>query len=305
MPSIYINETSPTTARLDFSASPSDLANTETCYGFAYQKTLEHLGVDCEAAPRSPSYGSLMVEGSPDAIKSNIPDLQRHIGVIARYAAERRYGSAHDRAWIGGILGRLVQNELPAMPEGASFLRSMGIIAAPFGHAVIPGHDILRIYYKPTEQADDQLRNPFSVRDIGGLLVGTDGLPAREAFRFSFSLHKEEVQELMLIHRVREPDTHWANDILFSVEQGIANNHVPAVSPSAASERERKILTNLSRDLLEKLYAIGGKLNNGASLADLVAFYVRSYLDKCANDPLIQAKVAAEKERLRQLYSQQ
>ena len=106
-----VNETSGVTSNVhavtvDLSAGIASLEDTETCYGWAYAKTVEHLGLTSTVEPPDDGmWGRLRIEGSTDDIRKNIPNLSGHIGLIARYSAERKYGSKHEKQWIGRILG--------------------------------------------------------------------------------------------------------------------------------------------------------------------------------------------------------
>lgn len=159
--SIYINQTEPNTAIMDFSYSPAVLTNKETCYGFAFQKTLEQLGLEYEVNPEITWFGQMIVAGNMETIKSNIPRLQRHIGIIARYGAEKGgLGSSsisQNRRFIGRTLGILTQRILPELSISAPLPQALAEISYPLADNT--NNDGVCVYY------DGQIA-PWRVNDL-------------------------------------------------------------------------------------------------------------------------------------------
>ena len=148
--SIYINELVPGVATIDFSLSPSALVDEETCYGFAFMKTLEHLGIAYQVEKGIRGLHRLNLSGSQERIGSNLPRLQQEIGMIARDGAERIHGIGREfeRRWIVKILGDLAQYGLAEMSEDAPFTWLAGAIAEPFAAAT--NDEGVSIYYGDT-----------------------------------------------------------------------------------------------------------------------------------------------------------
>jgi hypothetical protein len=132
---IYINEVAPDTAVMDFSPGVTQLKSKDAGYGFAFLKTLEHLDLSYEEAEQEQGPSLLQVSGSVEQAVASLPDLQRHIGLIARYSAEKT-GQRFDREWIGRTLGKLTQKEIPALSDSTPFRHLVGTLVTPFSQAI-------------------------------------------------------------------------------------------------------------------------------------------------------------------------
>jgi hypothetical protein len=319
---VYINDAAPTGAgpeavTLDFSATPSELADTETCYGFALDKTLEHLGLEASRAEDPVMYSRLYVEGSVEAIREHIPELQRHTGLIARYSAEksRDLFPDYNRQWLGRLLGNLVQRQLPELHEAATLARTMGIIVNPFMEAVVPGDEGHTIYYHRypghgTEQniarnADGSTINPFIGRDIGGFVIGQDGLELPQSYRFDFLLPEQDVNRARLIARVRNQPT-W--QLFESVLKDYCLGRPEAGGPvdlsvlaGELSEASRVRLGFATADL--RTASEQGMLEQPGSLNWAFRRGLQDFLAKSEQDAELQPLLAAEQARLGELYA--
>ncbi len=301
--SVYINEAAPQAVTMDFSASPAELMYSDQCYGFAFMKAIEHLGLDAQVDPEPELYCRLRVEGSVESIKGHVPQLQRHIGLIARYGAELRGGTLprFNRDWIGRTLGDLVQRKLPTLSEDTSLLYAMGIIVDPFVN--MTNDDGARIYYgrypgEGTERSivkneDGTPLGPYSARDIGGLLVGPDGLPAPEALDCRIGISEADLGQLKRIGRAK--DTGTGKELGYSLRRFLERAVRPIISQVPVEDDMRNVMATFSRIDLEKAAAI--ELETGAGIADIIRTAVKSYIYECASDSELQEKIGAKKQR--------
>lgn len=303
---LCIDKSGPNSVFVDFAPSTHELLNKHQTYGFALAKTLDHLGLEHEVI--AGEFTQMQIRGSLETVKAHLPELQRHIGLIARYGAgiEGDRGRAYRRDWIGRLLGDLVQRWLPKLPEEASLMRTAGRIIWPFAEAI--NDDGVRIYYaRPapwrSEEAvvkaeDGTPLGPFSVRDIGGLLIGPDGLPAHEVLNANLQLPKADFHQLNLIGRVKG---HGAGtELQLSLHRFLDKTDKAAIRPVLLKEDAQKILTNFRRVDLEA--ACKREFEGGATLHDLICTAVKEHLAESMADLEIRTKVEAEQKRLAQLY---
>ena len=140
---VYVNELAPGKVSMDFSARPAHILYDDNPYGFAYGKTLEHLGIGHQRVGDR----TLLLNGNIGEIQANVPGLHRHIGLIARYGAQReretRFPSMHREA-IGRILGKLTQETLIDLPEDSSFTKVSAVITRPFAEEA---NDPMELFY--------------------------------------------------------------------------------------------------------------------------------------------------------------
>lgn len=190
---IYIRETGPDQVTMDMTASPSELAYKERAQGFAFQKTLEHLGLDASDPAKHLGLGALQIEGTVNGVRDNIGQLQKHIGVIARYSGQKADSwHKYQEDFVGRTLGKLVQKDLPNLPENATLMRVIGMVADPFAQET--NDDGVQIYYARQPHWTAEGKNaralntdgtpikPFHVRDIGGLLIDASGQATRKQY---------------------------------------------------------------------------------------------------------------------------
>lgn len=310
---IHINEATPTglherastigaleaqqAVTIDLSAGVAGLDDPETCYGWAYSKTIEHLGLEGAVEPPADGlWGRLRVEGTVDDVRANIPNLSGHIGLIARYGSERSggYSPSRDREWIGRKLGVLTRRKLPEMPEGTSLMRAMGIITAPFADATID--DGLTVYYARGRSTvvhgeDGKPLGPYSVRDIGGLEVGQDGLPARNKYQRSITLPKDDLKDVRALATVRESsvgiELGAALDGYLSDQDRVEAE--PCIDPDAT-----RFSTSFQRTDLERMHELVRGFRNIKG-SDVVRTATRAFLESL--DPETKAQVNEERNR--------
>lgn len=146
--SIYINNISSDEAGIDTSYSPGVIMQRGTTIGFAYLKTLEHLGIEYRVNKLE---GHLIVRGSINRTRKHLQKLHRNIEIISQYAAEINNGPGTglsrewDRQEIQKILKTLVKKVIPALPEETSVGELVGIITQHFAGLI--NSDGIDIYY--------------------------------------------------------------------------------------------------------------------------------------------------------------
>ncbi len=309
--SIYINERGPNIVSLDFSASPSELIDKESMNGFAFQKTLEHLGLEATVNSDAAMWSRLDVTGSVETIRQRIPVLQKHIGLIARYSADRSKNlwPQHERKNIGSILGKLVQRDLPELPEDASILRAIGLIVEPFADKT--NNDGVVVYYARRKARTSYESDPsataangtplgqFEVRDIGGFEIGWDGLRAKSQIRVKAVVPEDELYEFQLISRLKDVGTaeNLATGVHRLIDQGadIGDRQEPT-----REEKYANISVSLPRTLLQRMQQdLPDGLKSGN---DAIVSAIKAEVAAARADPEIQAKIHETKERWRQLY---
>lgn len=165
--SIYINQISPEHVTWDSSLSPQEIMSEKNGVGFSFLKTAEHLGMKIEKEDingyRWPIYN---IYGSVEGIKRNNADLQRHIGLIARYGAE---SGRVNRDWLGRILGKLVQETIPAFDEETSLANAVAEVSYPFADLTNDDGVAIGINKFPHYGLSSEGRN--SDRDVPGTVI--------------------------------------------------------------------------------------------------------------------------------------
>lgn len=130
---VYVNEIAPQAVVLDFSVWPSNILNRKKSYGFAYLKTLEQLGIRTEVLPTG---CTALLEGNTADVKQQLPRLQMHIGLIARYGASLEDSWQKDtQEDLSRILGELTQHTLRDIPADTPFSETGSAITMPFADA--------------------------------------------------------------------------------------------------------------------------------------------------------------------------
>lgn len=282
---------------IDLSAGVAGLQSIKTCYGWAYSKTAEHLGLTSSTEPPSDGmWGRLRVEGTVEDIRANTTNLGRHIGLIARYGSELSdgYSPSNDREWIGRMLGGLTQRVLPELPENTSLMRAVGLIAEPFASALVD--DGMSVHYarsRNTVVQDDDGRplGPFSVRDIGGLEVGPDGLKAPNKIPLTLKLPKNDLKDIRALAEVRESGV--------GIELGNAlggylnDSDRPAIESDEDVDATRFSISFLRTDLEKTRELVLGI--EGIKMSDVVRTAVKVYIESL--DPETRQQVTEERER--------
>lgn len=120
---VFINKTKPSFEGREaviahFSWGPADVSDDTTETGFVARKTFEALSVTVLA---DRGFNALNIEGSIEAMWENAPVLQRNIGLIARYGAEKSasWSKKSARDWWGRRLAgyaRTLGAQLPLVP---------------------------------------------------------------------------------------------------------------------------------------------------------------------------------------------
>lgn len=152
--SIYINsfEGNPNHITLSPSASPTMLMSKRNMYGFAWQKTLDALGL--EHGYPEPTDHMYHVSGSVPEAKSRAKRLESRIGIIASLAIKQSDGYPTGRGWISGIMGRIATRYLPSIGDDYGFMQMVGDITDPF--ADLTNDDGVNIYYDTTREAENR-----------------------------------------------------------------------------------------------------------------------------------------------------
>jgi hypothetical protein len=307
---VYINAQAPENVTMDFSASPSELATSETCYGFALNKTLEHLGLDSEVGLNPELSGQLIVAGSVDTIRDHTSELQRHIGLIARYSKEQENGYSHDQEWVGRILGRLVQQSIPRLSKDTSLMRAMGVIVEPFADAVCRD-GVLIHYARHASAGDDGQKHDtvkaedgtplgiFSAKDIGGLLIGPDGLPVKENFGLTARISEADMFQLRLIAWAKESKT--STELRQSLRRLLDKQKPLKVESVPPEEDARKVVASYARTDLEEACSV--EFDEAATFADLIRLAVKGYIADSMTDVELQEKVEQQRRKLEQKYA--
>ena len=144
---MYINELSDSDVLIELSSSPSEILDSSAPYGFAYSKTIEHLGLDRHDV----GHNSVIIHGSTEAVLSNLSNLHRHIGLIARYGSEKAdFWRRHNRDWIGRMLGDLTQRTLPGLPKDTGFTEVVARITRPFAESANDDNEAFDVLYGRT-----------------------------------------------------------------------------------------------------------------------------------------------------------
>lgn len=221
--SIYIRETGPNAVTMDMTASPSELAYKETAQGFAFQKTLEHLGLQLSDPAEHLGHGALKVEGDFDTVRQNVGQLQRHIGVIARYSSQKADSwHKYQQDFVGRTLGHFVQKDLPALPDNTTLMRVVGMAAEPFAQET-NDNGVAIVYarlphwteagkHDRAKDTDGSPLKPFHTRDIGGFLIDASGCEAQDTYGASIMLPEETKYILGVVGRVRDRRLGFADE---------------------------------------------------------------------------------------------
>lgn len=152
-PKLHIAPLAPSGAETERSRLVIDTSNSREVLsagrapGFAFLKTLQHLGLDYHRVEDLPGFtdnpsgsplewrGALHVEGTTRSIKENIGGLHRHIGLIARCGTAKE-SSPYLRGMLSEELGRsmgvLATQTLLVMDENTPFTKSVKTILNPF-----------------------------------------------------------------------------------------------------------------------------------------------------------------------------
>ena len=141
---MYVNELTSSATAIDFSWWPGQILDKEkVAEGFAYHKVLELLGIRSEAVSDS---RTMLLAGDTVAIKGRAPQLRRHIGLIARFGAEKELPMYRDgtRDQIGRHLGRLV-DWLRVLPDDTPFVTVAKAVTAPFARDVNDPKELFEI----------------------------------------------------------------------------------------------------------------------------------------------------------------
>ncbi|TAH36667.1 hypothetical protein EYC59_00630 [Candidatus Saccharibacteria bacterium] len=290
--SIYIQETGPDTVQVDTTASPAQLTNPDTWYGFTFTKTAQHLGLDIHDVPEPVSSGCWEVRGSTAKAQENIPNLQRHIGLIARYGAERRQGGRWARDYIGRILGELVQHRLPGLPEDATLMRTVGVLLNPLADAT--NDDGCALYYartphwvnrnEPARNADGSPIAPFHMRDIGGMPIDDSGRPSPERVAVNTRISDEAWRDLARLGWTRE--TNPAEQVRAALRGFLDDPAAP--NPKHVDRTDahtyRGTVVSFPRETLRELFYERGYTGD-ITFSDLVAAAVERHLAEAMADP--------------------
>lgn len=207
---VYINQLNQRgdSAVVDFSPQLTDLAQPNPGLGAALFSTIEQLGLQVPQGRQPELHGRLRVEGAPEGVREGMSLLGQSVEWIARQAAQdRRLSGRPDAANIlNTALHTLALEQLPALPESASLMRIVGVVVQPFVHAAHP--EGVTTYHgryagpRDRTVVTDESGQPlgrFSVRDIGGLLIGPNGLPAENTHTARFRISRTHLVGLTAI----------------------------------------------------------------------------------------------------------
>lgn len=306
---INVNEAgSPHAVVVDFHNAAWQLLDREQPYGFAFQKTAEHLGLE-PTIRETDSVQRLYLYGSTESVKTHLHDLHRHIGIIAHTGARMaKYFQQHERDHLGRILGGLTQDSLPNVPDDATLMRTVGVMSYPFVDAV--SSDLTEVYYarkpywhgtnEPARHEDGTLMHRYDARDIGGFVIGWDGLAVRESVAFSIGMEPETANRLRWLSQAK--GTRWHDEVHEAFTQFLNMPNKPAiehqdVEPTDEDGYALKHQLHLSR-LDIKWLTETYQPPEGTTFGDIIRFAVSQFLAKAAADP----QLAEAMEQRKQAY---
>jgi hypothetical protein len=294
---VCINEAGPSAVTVDFASAANWLIDSGRSYGYAYHKTLEHLGVE-ELTATPIVEADLVLAGSVASIKDHIPNLEQNIGQIAQLStATDPKGFPVSGEYINRTLGLLTQRTIPELPDNATLMRAIGVITMPFADAV--STDDTRIYYgRPapwgrlrdfwTTDADGRLLSRFGARDIGGLEIGADGLPARSHFSFDLPLDKTSLFRLRLMSQANSPST-IGEEVRRSLRHMLDQPERPVISPRPVGDDPVRFRATYPRTDLVELATLPHE--GDTKYSDGFRRAVDMYLASCMADPATMEKV--------------
>ncbi len=309
--SVYIQETGAETVQVDTTASPAILTNPDTWYGFAFTKTAEHLGLEIQEVPSGQSSGSWEIKGTTAIVQENLPKLQRHIGLIARYGAQRELASGWTRDVIGRTLGELVQRSLPALPEDATLMRTAGVLIDPFAN--LTNNDGCALYYartphwiaknEPARNADGSPIAPFHVRDIGGMLIGRDGRRAAERIPVNAQLTHDVWDNLRWLAHAK--DTNPAEQIRIALDDFLKDPEAPEPEHTDRTDTTdyMKAAVSFPRETMREIF-YDRTFTGDITFGDLLMAAVRRHVDQAMAHPETAATIEASRRNHQELLAQ-
>ncbi|CAN5715619.1 hypothetical protein BH23PAT2_BH23PAT2_04210 [soil metagenome] len=138
-------------ATMDFSAAASRLVDDDELYGFTFRRTLGYLGIKqiLQDKDKEQRRSRLIVSGSLDKIRDDVPRLKHNIGVIAGGAAQKvqsqdRFSS---REWAEKTLTHLTDSIIPGIPDKSPIGRAVANILTPFVEAISTSDEEVRLIY--------------------------------------------------------------------------------------------------------------------------------------------------------------
>jgi hypothetical protein len=139
---LFINELTNNDALIDLSMWPSRILDERNPYGFAFKKTVQHLGM----SRRDIDHRSSILSGSTEFILTNTDILRAHIGMIARIGADRaEFYKAFVENDISRSLANITDKFLPIVTSEVEFSEVVELITAPFADAANKSGEAFRI----------------------------------------------------------------------------------------------------------------------------------------------------------------
>lgn len=296
---VCIRQTGENQVAIDFSGAATRLASQDNPIGSRYLHTMESLGFE-PAEPQPDSW--VTYHGSVEQVRTNAAALQDQLDAVAGYGAVHDSGFHKSRS---GILGKSISRgalrNVLDLPDNASLMVTAGAITAPSADAATD--DTLYMYYdripywrgdkKGVVGEDGKTLRPFSAKDIGGLLIGPDGLEAREYFRFSLALGRQTLYRLQLLSKARGTTMGEENRQAF--HDFVSDPDRPVVTPMSVPRARTNLQVAYPRIDLEALYDIEAEPKFKCS--DAMRLALERYLQKVAEDPELMDKMHAEHQR--------
>lgn len=295
---IYLHQPRPHETIGDFSVSASPMLDTEKPLGYMFKETLDHLGLQNEIVREPEDLPRLYIEGSVDRMRECLPHLRRRMGWIARRSAER--GPTTNRRYAMKTADRVLQRVeqiVPDLPDEASLLCATGAILEPFAKVHAADNTSVRVHYG--RQAPWRVRNdsvkaedgsplkPFEVRDIGGLEVGADGLPARERYSLMLQLDHQDFRSLYILATAL--GTSIQDQLRAALDESISQPTSSRVQPVSVGHETQNVAVNLPREGLER--ATMADFGNDATLGDLLRMGVKQHIARHFADPAVRRTI--------------
>lgn len=269
-----------------------------------YLGTMETLGF--EPVEPSPS-ADLTFSGSVEDIQKTAASLEEQVEAMAGYGAVSDGGfQPYHSGTLDQSLNLGALRNIRRLPNGASLMVLAGAVTAPLADTATD--DTLYMYYDRTPywRGDrtgvlDEHGKPlraFLAKDIGGLLIGPDGLKARSSFSFALGLDNQTLNRLHLLSTVKGVTMGEENRQAF--HNFLADPDRPAVEPQPEPKKPRNLQVSYPRTDLEAIYSIESHPN--AKLSDTMRLALGMHLAKSIEDPDIAARIRSEHDKIRARY---